>query len=372
LPAVNLLIKPASSLCNMRCKYCFYADVSEHREIKSYGIMSSKTQGAMIKSALSYADYICNFSFQGGEPTLAGIEYFERHVALTKVFNIKNVKITNSIQTNGYIIDEKWAKFFGENNFLVGLSVDGPVEIHNTYRVDAQGKGTHNQLMKTIQLLKKYHVEFNILTVVTDLLANKAVRLMNFYEKNNLNYVQFIPCIDDFSTEFAKDKPFLSPEGYETFLKTTFDYYYRSFKSNRYISIRNLDNYVRMIQGYRPESCGMSGVCSCYFVIEADGSVYPCDFYVVDEFRLGDLMTNTFENMIHSRRAKKFINESKHIDDNCQKCKWYFLCRGGCKRYREPFVDSKPGLNKFCSSYKAFFEHSYERLREIAIITGKI
>jgi uncharacterized protein len=353
----------------MRCKYCFYADVSDCREVKSYGIMSSDVQGKMVKSALSYASKVCNFSFQGGEPTLAGLEYFERHVALTAVHNEKKVHITNSLQTNGYLIDEKWAKFLAENNFLVGLSIDGSKEIHDAFRLDSQRKGTYNRLMRTLDLFKKYKVEFNILSVVTDLSTTKTTSLFNFYEKYKIKYIQFIPCIDDFGMEEETGLHLLSVDRYSDFLKTTFDFYYRKFMSNKYISIRNFDNYIRMIQGYRPESCGMAGVCTCYFVIEADGSVYPCDFYVIDKFRMGNLMEHSFENMVHSSKAHLFIDESKYVHDRCKKCKWYFLCRGGCKRYREPFVDAKPGLNKFCSSYEAFFDYSYEKMKKIAALT---
>ena len=162
MPPINILIKPASSACNMACQYCFYKDVAAHREQEFEGMLSIESIEKVIQAGMEYAEHICSFAFQGGEPTLAGLDFYRQVVVLQKQYAKPGVEIRNAIQTNGYTIDEEWAAFFRENHFLVGLSLDGPPELHNRNRTDVQGKDTFNRVMKSVRLLKKHNVEFNI------------------------------------------------------------------------------------------------------------------------------------------------------------------------------------------------------------------
>lgn len=196
MPPVNMLIKPASSLCNMRCRYCFYADVSSHWEIHNMGIMSEETHENMVRRVMEYAQGSVSFAFQGGEPTVAGLDFFRRHMQLCHKYAKNGVNIYNSVQTNGYTLDEEWAEFFAENRFLLGISLDGPKEIHDLYRKDAKGEGTFNRVRKAVSILERHKVEYNILCVVTEPLARNANRVMNFFINNNFSYLQFIPCLD--------------------------------------------------------------------------------------------------------------------------------------------------------------------------------
>ena len=366
---IDMLIKPASGLCNMRCKYCFYADVTDNREVKSYGLMSAETQQTLIQKALSYADGYCNFAFQGGEPTLAGLDFFRRQVQLQKQYNVNSVIVTNSIQTNGLAIDEEWAKFLADNHFLVGLSLDGPKEIHDSLRPDAAQNGTFDRIMETVKLFNRYKVDYNILTVISKPVAQNAKQVYSFFRSCNFKYLQFIECLDPFDAQ-ARDYS-LTAKDYENFLKVTFDEYYRDFQRGNYISVRTFDNYIMMLMGKRPESCGMSGVCTAYNLVEANGNVYPCDFYVLDKYLLGNLHTHTFEDFASSDVAKNFVKESLHVDSACRRCKWYKLCRGGCKRCREPFVNGRPGLNRFCEAYKGFFKYAYPKMEQMARMLSK-
>lgn len=364
MPPITLLIKPASSLCNMRCRYCFYADVSDNRDIKSFGVMDDETLEILVKKSLLTADGSCTFAFQGGEPTLAGLDFYRKLIELEKKHNTKNLRIFNSIQTNGYIIDEEWAKFLSENKFLVGLSLDGPKEIHDSLRLDSKLQGTFDKIINTAELFDKYNVEYNILTVVTSLIAKNAKKVYNFYRQKNLKYIQYIPCLDPFDNSH-KDY-YLSTKDFEIFMKATFDEYYKDFKNGRPVSVRTFDNYVGMLMGMPPESCGMSGFCTKYYVIEGNGNVYPCDFYVLDEFLMGNIKTDSFKELEDSDAANIFVEKSRFVTEKCKNCKWYSICRGGCRRHREPFVDGHPGQNKFCSAYMGFFNYSYQRLCEIA------
>jgi uncharacterized protein len=361
---LSLLIKPASSACNMRCKYCFYHDVAENRSIGSFGIMEEETLETLIKRAFEYAQDECTFAFQGGEPTLAGLNYFLRFSQLVKQYNVNKIPVHNTIQTNGYLIDDAWAQYFKENNFLVGLSLDGDKAAHDKLRHDAKGDGTFERVMHGLKMLNNHKVDYNILCVVTNFSARHGDRIYSFFQKSGFRYLQFIQCLDPFSGETAPYS--LTAKRYGQFLNTIFDRYYQDFKQGNYVSIRMFDDYVHMLLGKPPGSCGMSGVCTCYFVVESGGNVYPCDFYVLDEFQIGDIHHNSFHDMQNSENARRFVSGSMPVASECQKCKWFQLCRGGCRRCREPFVNGEPGLNQFCESYKMFFEHSYEKLCEIA------
>lgn len=362
MPPITIMIKPASGMCNMRCQYCFYADVAAKRETENYGIMSLTTLENLIKKAFSYADGAASFIFQGGEPTLAGLDFFHAVVAYQKKYNTKKVRINNAIQTNGYAVTEEWAKFLAEHHFLAGLSLDGFKEAHDAMRTDAAGKGTYSKAVRTAGLFDKYKVEYNILCVVDKMVAKHPVK--TYHALRNYRFLQFIPCMDDFD---GKQKAYsLNAKDYGDFLKQTFDLYYADFMKRRYVSIRAFDNYIGMLMGRPPESCAMNGVCGRYFLAEADGSIYPCDFYVLDEWRLGNIDAETFEQMEQSETAVKFLKSSEYIDGKCRMCKWFGLCRGGCRRDREPFENGKPGLNIYCESYAAFFEYAWERMRQMA------
>ena len=354
MPFLTLLIKPASSLCNMKCKYCFYCNEAENRSTPSYGIMSADTAQIIIKRAYEYAEGVCNFIFQGGEPALAGLEYYKSFVSLCRKYNTKNVKTTFSIQTNGYDVSEDMAVFFAKNGFLTGLSLDGYAEVHNALRCES-----FNRVMRTARLFDRVGVQYNILSVVTEYSARHGAKIYNFFKRNGFRYLQFIPQIDKFGQQHSFS---LTAEKYADFLKTTFDLYYNDFMSGNYVSIRNFDNYVRILDGQPAECCGMNGECCCNFTIESDGSVYPCDFYALDSWKIGNVHENSLDEMKNSAVAQNFIDSSRYTDPKCRDCKYFSLCLGGCRRLREPFENDLPSLNRFCQSYLEFFPYAYERM----------
>lgn len=354
-------------MCNLRCKYCFYGDVSQKREIKNYGVMDEKTLECLVRQAFLEAKHSVCFAFQGGEPTLAGLDFYRKLIEYQKKYNQNHLPVQNSIQTNGIVIDDAWAKFFAKHHFLAGLSMDGYKETHDCFRVDARGEGTFQKVQQAAKILEKNGAEFNLLCVVTNQIARHALKVYRFFKKSGFRYLQLIPCLDDFDTE-RNGEHMLSPQRYAEFLKIIFDQYYQDFMNRDYMSIRLFDNYVSMLMGMPPESCGLSGVCSCNFVVEADGSVYPCDFYVLDSYRLGNIHQNTFGEMRTSENAERFVKESASIDERCKKCKWFPICRGGCRRNREPFSSGKPMLNFYCESFYDFFEYSIARMQKMAAV----
>ena len=366
MPPLNLLIKPASSSCNLKCRYCFYHDVSQNRRVASYGMMDTKLLEKIVKSALEHADGLCTFAFQGGEPTLIGLDYYEKLMELEKKYNTKKVRISNSLQTNGLLIDEGWAKFLAGNDFLVGISLDGPKDIHDANRINGMGAGSYNSAMNAIELFNKYGVEYNVLSVVNSYVARHAGKVYNFFKKNGFKFLQFIPCLDPINGQPEKEKFSLKPERFGYFLKNLFDLWYEDLAKGSMTSIRYFDNLAGMFAGCGPEACGMSGHCHCQFVIEADGGVYPCDFYVMDKWLLGNIKDKGFHELLHSGACEIFINASNSVNPKCKACRWFGFCRGGCRRDREYGADGAMGLNYYCGAYEAFFEHAGERLRKIA------
>lgn len=366
MPVINLLIKPSSGQCNMHCDYCFYCDVMQNREQSSFGFMSLETIENVIKKALEFAEQECTIAYQGGEPTLIGLDFFKKTIEFQNKYNVNNVKINNALQTNGYAITEEWAQFFVENNFLVGLSLDGTKDTNDIFRHNKALNGTFNKIMETVKIFNKYNVQYNILTVVNSQTAKKINSIYSFFKKNNFKYLQFIPCLQPIGKESEKKPYTLTAKAYGEFLNKLFDFWYKDVLEGNEVHIRQFENYIEMLLGYPPESCGMSGICGYQNVIEADGSVYPCDFYVLDKWKLGNLNENTFEEIYQKRTEVKFIEESMNIDEKCSNCKYFPLCRGGCKRYREPFENGKYQLNSFCKSYEMFFEHCGERLVGLA------
>lgn len=360
---LSVLIKPASSLCNMRCKYCFYDDVTKNRCVKSYGIMDERTMENIVKKSIDYAQGSCSFIFQGGEPTLTGLEYYQKFVGLVNKYNKRNTRISYGLQTNGYDISKELAQFFADNKFLIGLSLDGTAEIHNRNRLDTGGKGTFSRVLNTANMLKDTGVEFNILTVVTDAAAKNIERIYNFYKHNNFNYQQYIPQIP----EFGENTCMLSPGMYGVFLKKLFDLWFADICNNNYISVRYFDNIILMLNGKMPESCGINGRCSAGRVMESDGSVYPCDFYVLDKYKLGNINEDTFDDFDSSSTGKEFIEESYRLHEDCISCRWKGICGGGCKRDRQINLDSPLTRNRYCSAFKDFFNYSFERFKFLVV-----
>ena len=347
MPALSIMIKPASSLCNLRCKYCFYCDVAAHRDEFSLGVMNEDTAERLIKSAFEFADG-CSvaFAFQGGEPLIAGIDYFRCFVALAEKYNTKKSEIYYSIQTNGTLVDAEWARFFCENKFLVGLSLDGDYE-GNKFRLDANGQNSYYKITKAAKLFEKHGVEFNILTVLTGYCAENAERIYKHFRKEGFHYLQFIPCLRPMGDN-TQSELYMTPEQYSDFLIRIFNLYVKDFVRGNYMSIRQFDNWVRMYLGQRPEQCGLAGHCTHQFVCEGNGNIYPCDFYCTDEWLLGNINEAELQTMASSEKATAFIKESLPVPEKCKTCRFLKICRaGGCKRNR--------ASEDYCESYRKFF-----------------
>lgn len=361
MPPINLLIKTASSLCNMKCDYCFYIDESKKRDNFSYGLMTDSTLKNVIRKGVLYSEGACTIAFQGGEPTLSGLDFFKNMINYVKQYNKNNVRISYSLQTNGYAITEEWCEFFSKHNFLLGLSVDGTEKIHDSYRHTANGGGTYQRIIKTADLFDRYHIDYNVLTVVHKEVAENIADIYREYKNRGWNYLQFIACLDPLGERRGGKEFSLLSETYGRFLIQLFDLWYQDYLKGEQPYIRQFENYIVMLMGYYPESCEQKGICSKQYVIESDGSVYPCDFYVLDEYKLGNLNQASMKDIESKREEIGFIQRSVNMSEKCVSCQWKSLCKGGCYRHRDGLSD-----NYFCTSYKMFFEACYERMRKIS------
>ena len=356
---ISFLIKPASSLCNMRCRYCFYADVSAHREVKSHGVMQPQTMRALIDRALGLGeDAEVTFAFQGGEPTLAGLEFFRDFTRYVSDHRIKQT-IHYALQTNGYLVDKEWAEFFHENNFLVGVSLDGYRDLHNWLRPDASQEGTYDRVMHAIELLRAAQVDFNVLTVLTAQLAKHPQKVYKFYRQHKLDYVQLIPCLPGFDDEEG-DEFSLTPEAFASFYKAFFRLWTEDFRRGHYMSVTLFDNVIPLFRGYPPQQCGMLGRCAPQFVVESNGDVYPCDFYVLDQYRCGNVQTDSLEDMATCGAVKTFLAEPRRDCSQCATCPFERICHKNCKRLNVAYY-----RQDYCG-YRDFLEYAAPAMQQIA------
>lgn len=367
MPAVTIMMKPVSGLCNLRCEYCFYTDEMKKRDIASYGRMSDEVLEAVIKKTLQYATAECNFIFQGGEPTLAGLEFYRRCLDYEKKYNVNNVPIYHAIQTNGYLLDEKWGRFFHDNHFLVGLSLDGIEKTHDAFRKTQNGEHTHSHIMDTVAMLEQNQVEFNVLTVVHRETAHHIREIYEFYKKCGFHWQQYIACLEPLGEKPGGRTYSLTPQEYGEFLIALFDLWSEDLLRGQQPYIRQFENYIGMLMGKYPDACEHRGICSFQNVIEADGSVYPCDFYVLDEYKLGNLLVDDFGDIENQKKQSDFVQKSFAVAEECKNCRYYGICRGGCWRLRENMTYGV-GKNYYCEAYRMFFEKCLPRMQQIAYL----
>lgn len=349
MPPLSIMIKPASSLCNLRCEYCFYHNVSDIREVQSFGLMTAETSENLIRKALEFANgESIAFAFQGGEPLIAGLPYFKHFVSYTKEQNKIGSKIYFSLQTNGTLVTDEWARFFAENKFLIGLSLDGDFQ-NNSFRKDEKGQNAFYKILTAAEKFKAHNVDFNILTVLTGRCADNIDTVYRYFRSKGFKYLQFIPCLRPFGDK-TESPLYMTNQQYADFLIKGFNLYVKDYVRGEYTSVRWFDNIVHQYLGNSTEQCGVCGHCMHQFVAEGNGNIYPCDFYCTDEWLLGNINdeNENFNTLAHCKKAIDFLKESLYVPEKCRKCRFYPICRaGGCKRSRED--------RDYCEAYQKFF-----------------
>ncbi|MBW1846284.1 MAG: anaerobic sulfatase maturase [Deltaproteobacteria bacterium] len=350
---LSFLVKPTSYACNIECDYCFYKRVES-----MYGgdkpFMKIATAEAFIQKALSMGIGLNTFCWQGGEPTLLGIEFYKQVVEFQKKYCLEGQIIENSIQTNGILINEKWCRFLKENNFLVGISLDGPAEIHNTYRKFSNGRGTFDKVMKAIRLMEKRGVDFNILTLLTDVNIKSPEILYRFFRKNKFNFLQFINCFEYDKNSTGLSNYSVRGDAVGEFYVKLFDLWIKD--GFPHVSIRLFeDMLIYLIDGVHVSCCWMDQ-CGAYTVVEYNGDCYPCDFFVYPQWKLGNILENKLETILENPLRKQFSNMKSQIAEECKACELAGFCNGDCTKFRDDGRKSFSGISEYCSSWKAINE----------------
>ncbi len=359
---LTIMIKPASSLCNLRCKYCFYANISNLREVKNYGVMSIETLESLLRNIrkdIDSGDRIA-FVFQGGEPTLAGLDWFQYFTAI--VDRWKEIHVSYALQTNATLLDEQWCQFLKKYNFLVGVSWDILPECQNEARVDPSGKSTQKKVMESIALLNAWHIEYNILCTLTNFVARYPNQVWKQLVRHDIRYVQFTPCLDEL------DKPgesvyALSPKRFAFFYDRIFQLWYADFRKGKGRSVKLFDDIMNLMVCGVPSACGMDGQCSPQMIVEADGSVYPCDFYCMDEYKLGNLARTEIRQIYESEAMHSFLTRPHKMPASCRNCRFVRFCGGNCKRMQRQICYEEN--DSYCG-YQDFLGRNMGSLRQIA------
>ncbi len=365
-PLNSVLIKPAGPDCNLSCTYCFYLQKAELFPSTKAHRMSLQTLEILVKQVMEQGEQHVSFGWQGGEPTLMGLPFFEKAVYFQKKYG-RAQTVGNGLQTNGLLLDEKWAKFLNQYKFLVGLSLDGPQHIHDHYRLHKSGSGSWQTVVDRAKMLLDHGVQVNALSVLTDYAAQFPDEIYEFHKSLGLNFMQFIPCVEPDPLDPTRAADFsLTPERYGTFLKRIFDLWLADFKNGEpTTSIRYFDSVFHQYVGLQPPECTLLPECGVYVVIEHNGNVYSCDFYVEDDWYLGNIHQQQIIDMLNSARQKQFGMIKRQLPKECQTCEWLPYCWGGCPKDRQKDARDN-GLNHFCLSFKMFFEHADATLKELA------
>jgi len=348
----SLLIKPASAVCNLDCSYCFYLD----READPYAAlpgrrMSLNTLERLVDSYLFYSFPQSTFAFQGGEPTLAGLPFFEKLVELQQQYGRGGQSVSNAIQTNGIVIDENWCRLFKSYNWLIGLSLDGPEDVHDLYRFNKEGRGTWKRVMQTLGTMQKEQVEFNILCVLSQANVEKPRELYKFFRAAGVDNIQYIP-LSEFDNE-GKPLPFtITPEQYGRFLLETFELWW---PERRKIRIRFFDNLAEALAGQKPGACTMHETCDSYVVVEYNGDVYPCDFFVERDWKLGNVNLDSWTEIARRQRRYNFASKKTIAHPECRVCEYQNICHNGCPKFRHGPNRRFEDLDYFCAAYKMIY-----------------
>ncbi|MBT3227632.1 MAG: anaerobic sulfatase maturase [Candidatus Marinimicrobia bacterium] len=362
----SVLVKPSGPDCNLDCDYCFYLEKADlFTETKKHR-MSLETLDIFIRQTLQQTAGHVSFGWQGGEPTLMGLPFFQQAVKLQKRYG-SGRSVGNGLQTNGLLLDEDWANFLKENNFLVGISIDGPEHIHDKYRTHVNGKPSWQQVVDNTRMLMDAGVEVNVLSVVNEYSVKFPEEIYQFHKSLGFEYMQFIPLVETDPDNPEKSAAYsVGEKAYGDFLIKLFDLWQNDFEDGiATTSIRHFDSVFHSYVGLEAPECTLLKECGNYVVVEHNGDVYSCDFFVEPTWKLGNLYDDDILVMLNSEKQKEFGELKSDLPEKCQKCKWQRQCYGGCTkdRLRDP---EDNGLSHFCESYIAFFEHSDVRLKELA------
>lgn len=369
-----IMTKAAGSSCNLACKYCYYLEKNNlYKDIQADNrfVLTDELLEKFIRMYIeSQTTPQIQFCWHGGESLMRPISFYRKVVELQKKYSQGRI-IDNALQTNGTLLNDEWCRFFKDNNWLVGVSIDGPQEFHDEYRKTKAGAPSFRKVMHGIELLRKHGVEWNALAVVNDFNGDYPLEFYHFFKEMECRYIQFTPIVERIiprkdgrylaSPMDGRDVPLadfsVSPEQWGDFLCAIFDEWVRNDVGRYFIQIfdATLANWI----GEQPGVCSMAKTCGHAGVMEYNGDVYSCDHFVFPEYKLGNIRTNTLIEMMYGDRQQKFGNDKfEKLPTQCRMCKYLFACNGECPKNRFAITaDGEPGLNYLCAGYHRYFEH---------------
>lgn len=370
--AFHIMAKPTGSACNLNCDYCFFLK-KERLYPGSTFRMSDEVHEAYIKQLFdAHQASEVTVAWQGGEPTLMGLDFFRHSVELQKKYQKPGTRIENTFQTNGILINDEWCRFFHENNFLVGLSLDGPQNFHDAYRKDKSGHGTFNKVVKALRLLQKHQVEFNILCTVNARNGDHPLDVYRFFRDDvQARYIQFIPVVerDNKSANQEGDKVTarsVRPDPFGRFLIAIFDEWVKRDVGRMFVV--NIDGALAGWLGMAGTICIFGPACGRSMALEHNGDLYCCDHFVEPNHLLGNILKTPMSELAVLEKQRRFGSDKLNtLPLYCRKCDVRFVCNGECPKNRFMRTpDGEPGLNYLCAGYKAFFKHADHPMRIMA------
>ena len=364
--------KPVGPLCNMDCEYCYYLEKSELYTGKKGFKMSEELLERFVSEYINcQTSPSVLFTWHGGESLLRGIDFYRKAIHLQQQYG-RGREIANCIQTNGLLLNDEWCRFFKDNNFLVGISIDGPERIHDRYRRDCGGRGTFRRVMRGIELMQKHGVEFNTLSVINDYNVNYPVEIYRFFKEIDSRYMQFTPIVERLGTRndglellTAADNPedteiaswSVSPLAYGNFYIRMFNEWVRQDVGKYYVQL--FDATLACMVGEQPGVCLYAETCGHALAMEHNGDVYACDHFVYPEYFRGNILHNSLVGITLSNEQIRFGNDKRNsLPQQCRSCKYFTLCNGECPKNRIATTsDGEYGLNYLCHGLKKYFEH---------------
>ena len=374
--AFNIMLKPAGSLCNLGCAYCYYLDKAD-----IYGGREPRMNLEMLETVIR--EYIAandvpevTFNWHGGEPLVLGLDFYRKAMELERKY-ADGKTVFNTLQTNGTLLTPEWADFLRENRFLVGISIDGPRDIHDKYRKDRGGAGTFDKVVRGIGLLQAHGVEFNTMSTVNKVSEGHGLEVYRFLQSLGSRYMQFMPVVEHVkqrhivspATEGARLAPWsVSSMGFGQFMCDIFDYWVRNDVGRTFVGL--FDATLANWCGVMPGTCAYDRTCGGNAVIEHNGDLYPCDHFVYPQYRLGNIAETPIRSMMESPRQVKFgIDKRNSLPAKCFRCQYLHLCNGECPKHRFNRTESgETGLSALCEGYSRFYDHTApyrEKMREL-------
>ena len=382
-PAFGTMVKPIGSACNLDCHYCYYRDKSE-----IYGNAMPRMSEELLETyirqyILGASQQTITFCWHGGEPLMAGLPFFRKAMELQRKYAGDKV-IENTLQTNGILVNDDWCAFFKDNDFLVGLSLDGPEDIHDAFRHDCGGAPTFARVMKALELMNRTGVDFNILSTVNARSEGRGAEVYKFLRSLN-RYMQFLPVVEYVHQRPGKRPLIVSPDeedaveapwsvsakGYGQFMCDVFDEWVKYDVGNWFVQL--FDVTLANWCGVQPPLCAFGEVCGDGMVVEHNGDVYSCDHFVYPEYRLGNIMTGELADMYRSEDQQSFGRDKRDaLPLECKRCNYYFLCHGECPKHRFGYAkNGEPYMNVLCEGYKMFFRHTDPYMRYMKMLIEK-